>query len=630
MKFRKDINAVRAYAILGVILYHFDFTFVNGGFAGVDVFFVISGFLMASIIMQRLDKGEFNLIDFYLARCRRIIPPLLVLCFVISVFGFFYLSPPDYEQLKRHLVSSIGFYSNYIYWLESGYFSSASKEKWLLHTWSLSVEWQFYIILPLCLVVLYKIFNKKTLLTLSTIFVLIGYVTSIYASSKFPSPNFFFLPTRFWELLIGLCLYFLASEYWKVKNERIECYIFYLGVGLIFITYIAFDSTTPWPGFYTFLPILATCLIILANNQTSSLVNLSPIQFLGKISYSLYLWHWPIAVLMYYLELNTIYFKLLGLLFSVLLGYLSYELVEKKISAILLLTTREVKFIFISVCTTLIIVVYYSDNIILYNEDEISTFNKIESSPERQRCHTGGLEYLDPKLACKFNNQEVQWAVIGDSHGVELSYSLASTLSQVGEGLVQYTFSGCIPSYERKNDFSVCSKWTNQVVKDILGNDSIKNVVVIYRYKSAFNDDKIYANLGREESENKKMNVSESFYKMVSTISHSGRKVFVISPFPDSKIGVSSRISASNIYGGDYKNISVQKRNDFYLENSDFFDFIYPEISKFDNVKFVDVSDIFCDENVCYAIKSGIPLFFDDDHPSISATDMVADLISKS
>ncbi|EGR2558878.1 acyltransferase, partial [Vibrio alginolyticus] len=134
MKFRKDINAVRAYAILGVILYHFDFTFVNGGFAGVDVFFVISGFLMASIIMQRLDKGEFNLIDFYLARCRRIIPPLLVLCFVISVFGFFYLSPPDYEQLKRHLVSSIGFYSNYIYWLESGYFSSASKEKWLLHT----------------------------------------------------------------------------------------------------------------------------------------------------------------------------------------------------------------------------------------------------------------------------------------------------------------------------------------------------------------------------------------------------------------------------------------------------------------------------------------------------------------
>ncbi|HHX8581508.1 TPA: SGNH hydrolase domain-containing protein, partial [Vibrio diabolicus] len=177
---------------------------------------------------------------------------------------------------------------------------------------------------------------------------------------------------------------------------------------------------------------------------------------------------------------------------------------------------------------------------------EISTFNKIESSPERQRCHTGGLEYLDPKLACKFNNQEVQWAVIGDSHGVELSYSLASTLSQVGEGLVQYTFSGCIPSYERKNDFSVCSKWTNQVVKDILGNDSIKNVVVIYRYKSAFNDDKIYANLGKEESENKKINVSESFYKMVSTISHSGRKVFVISPFPDSKIGVSSRISASN------------------------------------------------------------------------------------
>ena len=161
--FRQDINGLRAIAVIAVVLFHFNASWMPGGFAGVDVFFVISGFLMTGIIFRGIEQENFSILKFYVARANRIIPALAVLCLVLLVFGWFYLTPLDYKALGKHAASSVAFLSNIIYWRESGYFDAASHEKWLLHTWSLSVEWQFYILYPLVLVAMRKFMSIKTM-----------------------------------------------------------------------------------------------------------------------------------------------------------------------------------------------------------------------------------------------------------------------------------------------------------------------------------------------------------------------------------------------------------------------------------------------------------------------------------
>ena len=161
MQFRKDINGLRAIAVIGVVLFHFNPSWMPGGFAGVDVFFVISGFLMTKIIFRGLEQDSFSVLKFYVARANRIIPALSLLCLVLLSVGWLFLSPLEYRALGKHIVSSITFISNIIYWTESGYFDAASQGKWLLHTWSLSLEWQFYIIYPLILVAMKQFLSLK-------------------------------------------------------------------------------------------------------------------------------------------------------------------------------------------------------------------------------------------------------------------------------------------------------------------------------------------------------------------------------------------------------------------------------------------------------------------------------------
>ena len=160
-EFRQDINGLRAWAVMAVVLYHFGVAGISGGFAGVDVFFVISGYLMCGIIIGGIERNDFSVWRFYLARARRIFPALVVLCVVALIFGWFFLMPEEYKQLGKHARESLTFSSNLRYFDESGYFDVASQEKWLLHTWSLSVEWQFYLLLPLALMLVNMLFHKR-------------------------------------------------------------------------------------------------------------------------------------------------------------------------------------------------------------------------------------------------------------------------------------------------------------------------------------------------------------------------------------------------------------------------------------------------------------------------------------
>ncbi|MDF2641511.1 MAG: acyltransferase family protein, partial [Pseudomonas sp.] len=326
MDFRKDINGLRAIAVVAVLLYHFQPAWLPGGFAGVDVFFVISGFLITGIIMRGLKAGTFSLSAFYKSRARRIIPALAMLCFVLLALGWFYMLPLDYSALGTHVASSLGFVSNFVYWGEAGYFTANAHEKWLLHTWSLSVEWQFYLLFPITLLILIRFVSIASLRWWILGGCLAGFGFCVFASYQWPEPSFYLLPTRAWELLLGgvACLF---PCHLRPQAQRL---LELAGLALILAGFVLLSAQDVWPGYLVLLPVLGTFAVILAARQDSVLTSNPVSQWTGKLSYSLYLWHWPVVVLMNYAgwlgETGNI---LLGIAAAFVLAIASYRLVEK-------------------------------------------------------------------------------------------------------------------------------------------------------------------------------------------------------------------------------------------------------------------------------------------------------------
>jgi peptidoglycan/LPS O-acetylase OafA/YrhL len=327
MKFRQDINGLRAIAVFAVVIFHFNNQWLPGGFSGVDVFFVISGFLMTSIIYKGIVQGDFSIVRFVKSRVRRIVPALLGLCFVLLLVGWFTLTPLDFKYLGKHIVASLSFVSNMIYWGEFGYFNPNSEDNWLLHTWSLAVEFQFYIIYAISIVAFSRLFNIKTLRWVIVIFTFIFFLMSVYATHRSPNAAFYFLPTRMWEFMLGGIAFFFAIRLSQFKKNAIELF----GVVLIFFGFITLTKNTLWPGYLSVLPVFGTFLIILSNNQHSYFTNNPVSQWLGKISYSLYLWHWPIVVWLQYNDVHSDFSSLIGIVCSLILASVSYYLIEKKV-----------------------------------------------------------------------------------------------------------------------------------------------------------------------------------------------------------------------------------------------------------------------------------------------------------
>ncbi|MBT0085549.1 acyltransferase [Vibrio alginolyticus] len=622
MNFRYDINGLRAIAVIAVVLFHFNPLWVPGGFAGVDVFFVISGFLMTGIIFRGLENNNFNLFQFYVARANRIIPALSVLCLALLMFGWFCLTPLDYKVLGKHVASSMGFLSNVIYWRESGYFDAASHEKWLLHTWSLSVEWQFYIIYPIILVALKKLLSLENLKRLVVVGTILGFCLSVVATMKWPNPAYYLLPTRAWEMMMGGVAFLYPWHLSESKKKLTEL----IGLVLILASYAFVASDVPWPGHFALLPVLGAYLVIVANQQSSLATNNKAFQYLGKWSYSIYIWHWPVVVLGYYFDVQN--WVLYGLPLSLILGVLSFKYIEsyryKGYSS--WNDVGKVK----PLAMVLVISIYASWTFIKDGFDNRmpSEFNVVldmaTPSPYRDKCHID--EYKLPKDSCEYFESDTRWAILGDSHTVEIAYALAEKLKNYGQGIKHFSFSGCIPSYGQSNEFSKCTKWANESLEYIINEDKIQNVVFNHRYSEALLGDhaSIYPNVGslRDSSED----VLESIDYIIKSLSDNKDKVYVYLPIPEIKKPIGSLLSKSWLTGNHYNNISgstldfYNRRNEVILNH--FKSNTYPK-----NVTFLDPTAIFCDSQDCFAVRDGKPLYFDDDHPSLIGAKLLVEQI---
>lgn len=297
MDYRREIDGLRALAVLPVILFHAGFEAFSGGFVGVDVFFVISGYLITTIIMAELEQGKFSIVNFYERRARRILPALFLVMLVCIPFAWFWLLPSDMKDFSQSLVAVSVFASNILFWRESGYFDTAAELKPLLHTWSLAVEEQYYVLFPLFLMLFWRLGKRWILITLGLVFVA-SLALAQWAAYAIPAAAFYLLPTRGWELLIGAFAAFYLSkanrkEFGKVAGELGG----WFGIALILYSIFAYSKSTPFPGLYALVPTLGTVLVILFATQKTTVgkfVGNKLLVGVGLISYSGYLWHQPL------------------------------------------------------------------------------------------------------------------------------------------------------------------------------------------------------------------------------------------------------------------------------------------------------------------------------------------------
>ena len=281
MQFRHSINALRAVAVIIVVFFHFRIPGFWGGYIGVDIFFVISGFLMTGIILTGSEQDRFSLLTFYVSRARRIVPALLGLCLALGLFGFLYLPADDYRSLLRDISSSLLFASNFSLVKSGDYFAAAPHENWLLHSWSLSLEWQFYLLYPLLLMGIRRYYGASRDLTATVILALalLSLLASALVTPAFPAFAFYLLPTRAWELLIGGLLFLYPFTPSPAVRHLLEA----AGLAAITLGLILLDEQAPWPGILALIPVAGAALVILANSDSP--ISRNPLlQSIGSIS----------------------------------------------------------------------------------------------------------------------------------------------------------------------------------------------------------------------------------------------------------------------------------------------------------------------------------------------------------
>lgn len=353
-KYRPDIDGLRAIAVLAVVIFHAFPSSLKGGFIGVDIFFVISGFLISTIIYENVRQDTFSFSDFYSRRIRRIFPALLVVISTTFIFGFFILSADEFSQLGKLVAAGIGFVANLVLWSEAGYFDAATETKPLLHLWSLGIEEQFYIIWPLLLIFAWK--RKFSLLIVIIICLMTSFSFNILNIKNDPIATFYSPLTRIWELLFGSILAWLIvfkKEIFNDLNLKINKYLSnikilnrlenkniflnflsILGVFLFIFSLLIITKESYFPGFWALIPVLGTVMIIIAGPDAwinKNILSSKIAVWFGLISFPLYLWHWPILSYgrIYYDKIPSDGFRCFAVLVSILLAWLTVKYIEK-------------------------------------------------------------------------------------------------------------------------------------------------------------------------------------------------------------------------------------------------------------------------------------------------------------
>ena len=458
MKYRAEIDGLRALAVLPVILFHAGFEWFSGGFVGVDVFFVISGYLITTIIISEMTEGKFSLINFYERRARRLLPALFLVLIVSILFSILLLIPIDLKNFGQSLVAVSFFSSNFLFWLEFDYFDSASELKPLIHTWSLAVEEQFYILFPILLISTWR-FGRNAILAIFLMLFLISLFLAEWASINSPTANFFLLPFRVWELLIGAFLSILIKQYGFIKSNYLNQIISLTGISMIILSIVSFDHETRFPGLVGLLPTLGTGFLILCavpGTLVFKLLTIRLIIFMGLISYSTYLWHQPMLVYARYFfgeSLNIFYIFALCIL-PFIFAYFTWKYIEQPFRDKVRFTRRNIfvsSFLGIILFSAIGLSMHFTNGLSHRLPNDLKEENLFQPNLKCSFGNYGLKLFVSEEVKSCIDNSSNSVFLIGDSHANALSYSLENELNKIGLQVINLSSPGCFPIFGTNN-----------------------------------------------------------------------------------------------------------------------------------------------------------------------------------
>ncbi|MEB0043914.1 MULTISPECIES: acyltransferase family protein [unclassified Pseudomonas] len=639
LAYRRDIDGIRAIAVIAVVLFHFGVPGFTGGFVGVDVFFVISGYLITSIIYNQRQAERFRFSDFWARRARRILPALFVMIVAVLVLGWFLLAPQDYEELGRSVRYQAMFVSNLLFMRQEGYFDVASDLKPLLHTWSLSVEEQFYIVFPLLLAVLSSRLKHWRLALFGVLLVSFG--LSVWAVEQHPEKAFFLLPMRAWELLAGALLAVAPARKLRLTPFAAQ-WVSLAGAASILLAVVCYDKSTPFPGAAALLPTLGVLALIWSNGHRHTLIRrlLSSrvLVGVGLISYSWYLWHWPVFVFARYASVDELRpLDISGLiLLSLVLGYLSWRFIETPFRERKWLAGRTQMLAAAGVGIVLVGLagqaLRWTDGLPWRLSDDALQYAKgREWRPEQLACLTDD-NISDDKLFCYYGASSLPSAsalVWGDSHAMALIPAMKEGAEAHGVSLMLASSAGCLPVTGLEYD-QVCSRF-NRRVEHALRSQSVGDVVLVarwslYLYGDAKGDleHALKKPDGGYERAAAEQRLAEGLRARVQELRSAGHRVWLVKEAPLQPFNPPYRLSRLAMLHRPTTDVGMAVAD--HLKRQAFIRQLFTQLAAADRgVAVLDLAPRLCDASgFCRVEFDGHSLYTDDNHLSEVGAQFVA------
>ena len=549
LKYRPDIDGLRAIAVLSVVGFH---AFgVMGGYTGVDIFFVISGYLISTIIFEGLEKQSFSFNQFYQRRIRRIFPSLLLVLIACLFFGWFSLFADEYEQLGKHIVAGSTFISNLVLWSESSYFDIAAEKKPLLHLWSLGIEEQFYFFWPIFCWLFWKFRAHYLWIVLAiTIFSfgLNAWLIDIDGVATFYSPI-----TRFWELLVGAFLAYvvLFNPESLERVKRFNNTFSILGLVLIIVSISVFTKDLAFPGWWAALPVLGVFLLIMAGPDTwvsKKILSNKVLVWFGLISFPLYLWHWPLLTFVRLLSDSPRYLIIGSIISSIFLAWLSYRYVEKPIRYGKNPTQKSIYLIVAMLVVGISGLIIYQKAGLEFRIDD-GQEGRLTQEYRMQLAWPDKYNYSD---ACRAKYGADQYclisdisrapnaALIGDSHANHFYPGLEKYFLSKGENLILLGAGACPPflgidrlAKTSKQNFN-CYVRTEKLYEFVLNDQNIKTVLIAFYHNLTFDNNFIFEDkIGNINTTNNYQASLDSLVRTIDALEKRGKKVILIYDMPN-------------------------------------------------------------------------------------------------
>jgi peptidoglycan/LPS O-acetylase OafA/YrhL len=548
-QYRPDIDGLRGVAVLAVVGFHAFPGIIPGGFIGVDIFFVISGYLITKIILESQDKNGFSYSDFYSRRIRRIFPSLITVLLASMIFGWINLLPGEFVNLGKNIAASTVFLSNLLAYQELNYFSLSAETKPLLHLWSLGIEEQFYLVWPLIIAIAYK--RKSKILWVAMFAFAISFTANIYSSSSNLSLAFYMPQNRFWELLIGslIALSPRIERFNGLINNNQKSIV---GAILLLLGLCLINKERAFPGWWPLFPTLGTMLLISSGAKApinaKALSNRALVS-IGLISYPLYIWHWPILSFLYisYNGTPPSWVRLLAVLVSLVLAWLTFLFIEKPLR---FGTSSKKKTIGLVIA---LVIVGCLGALISLKNGIPSRLNPKYPMLEKQFQRTEFGDY-DCALkmgpygipTCQIGNPEFDptAAIIGDSHAGNFFWGLSEYLKKNNGNLISLSVGGCPPllnieKVRNPNIDGIACEWFKPMFSYLLETPNIKTVYIAFHHHEYFRDDlrmtfidPQYLLLSNYEK------VKKSLKYTIQQLQYSGKKVILIYDMPTLEVDI--------------------------------------------------------------------------------------------